>query len=94
MDRLLDDHIAMQDYPDKNENILEVTENICRFYEEVAYKLYDLREKMKKLIKTRAKYSSVGSYEDFQKKIQAKAEVILNEKMALYIKIKEIEDIL
>ena len=48
---------------------------------------------MKKLIKISTKQRSFGSDEDLQKKIQEKAQAIINQKMAIYNKLKEMEDI-
>lgn len=59
-------------------NFFELAENVCRFYEEVAAKLYDIREKMKSLIKIAAKYKSFGGYQDLQRKIEEKTKDIVS----------------
>lgn len=51
---------------------------MCRFYEEVATKLYDIRLKMKNLVQTVSKFTSFGGYQNLQKKIEEKSKAIIS----------------
>lgn len=94
LSRMVDDHLAIQNNGDQTIDFLELAENVCNFYEEIATKLYTVREKMKKMIQMVAQYRSYGSYQQLQSKIEEKAKAVLDQKMAVYNCIRDIEEIL
>jgi hypothetical protein len=53
-----------------------------------------VREKIKKIIQTVAQYKSYGSYQQLQSKIEEKAKTAMDQKMAVYNCIRDIEEIL
>jgi hypothetical protein len=73
--------MALNDTSCEGVTFLELAENLCLFYEEIAVKLYEVTEKIKMCVRLGSRLRAYGNNEEIMKRIEGKAGQVVSKKL-------------